>query len=392
MGAQDNHISLDGPMRRILATDVASGEPCPSPEIFAAYYEHSLDPEETERYDRHLASCSACRAILAGVARASVDTSVPAHESRAPRRRWNDLRVWLIPAAAGLAAVLIVVALYRHSATGPQHGAELAMQRAEPAPIVSAPPSTEAAPQPASPPTVLPESRQSDVATDSLKKVQPQPAPPDSNSAFALSGHANSRAAGASSADRKSASSAAPPPAPPPVSAASSETAANVTSEAQLTPSAPGQAKQFDKLETQNRAPQQLGPPANALMARRNSGALLNDHLVVTSPGSSITWTIHTNHVQYAENGQPAPVQDFLPTNSAIAAGSSPGGNVCWLVGAAGAVVRTTDGRNWLAANSPANVDLTGITATTAKAATVTASGGKIYVTSDGGQTWKAQN
>ena len=115
--------------------------------------------------------------------------------------------------------------------------------------------------------------------------------------------------------------------------------------------------------------------------------------IVVTSPGSQITWTIHTNHVQYAENGQPAPVQDFIPTSSPIAAGSSPGGKVCWLVGADGAVVRTTDGRLWLGTNSPTGSDLTAIKATSARAATVTSSDGHTYVTADAGQTWKpAQN
>jgi photosystem II stability/assembly factor-like uncharacterized protein len=111
--------------------------------------------------------------------------------------------------------------------------------------------------------------------------------------------------------------------------------------------------------------------------------------LVVTSPDSQITWTIHTNHVQYSENGQPAPVQDFIPTTSAIAAGSSPGGKVCWLVGADGAVVRTTDGRLWLGTNSPTSSDLTAVKATSARAASVTSSDGHTYITTDAGQTWK---
>jgi photosystem II stability/assembly factor-like uncharacterized protein len=114
------------------------------------------------------------------------------------------------------------------------------------------------------------------------------------------------------------------------------------------------------------------------------------DHLTITAPDSTITWTIHTNHVQYTENGTPAPVQDFLPTNSAIAAGSAPGGKTCWLVGSAGAVVRTTDGRNWLAATPPTSADLTAITAQNARSATVTAADGKIYTTADSGLTWKS--
>jgi len=114
------------------------------------------------------------------------------------------------------------------------------------------------------------------------------------------------------------------------------------------------------------------------------------DHRTISAPDSSITWTIHTNHVQYTENGTPAPVQDFLPTNSAIAAGSAPGGKTCWLVGSGGAVVRTTDGRNWLAATPPTSADLTAITAQNTRSARVTAADGKTYTTTDGGSTWKS--
>jgi photosystem II stability/assembly factor-like uncharacterized protein len=148
-----------------------------------------------------------------------------------------------------------------------------------------------------------------------------------------------------------------------------------------------------DKQSAMNAQQMQTQPAHNGLSyaLKRKKQAPAKD-IVVTSPDSQISWTIHTNHVQYTENGQAAPVQDFIPTNSPIAAGSAPGGKVCWLVGADGAVVRTTDGRLWLGTNSPTGTDLTAIKATSAKAATVTSADGKTYVTADGGQTWKAQN
>lgn len=136
-------------------------------------------------------------------------------------------------------------------------------------------------------------------------------------------------------------------------------------------------------------APRHMAGAAGALA---RSATKAPDHLVVTSPDSSISWTIHTNHVQYTENGQPAPVQDFLPTNSPIIAGSAPGGKVCWLVGQGGAVVLTADGRLWLSAISPTTADLTAVTAKSVKVATVTAADGHVYATADGGQTWKSQS
>ncbi len=68
--------------------------------------------------------------------------------------------------------------------------------------------------------------------------------------------------------------------------------------------------------------------------------------------------------------------------------GSSPGGTTCWAVGAAGLVLRTTDGQAWAARPFPEQVDLTAVTATDALHATVTARDGRRFATEDGGTTW----
>jgi Putative zinc-finger len=395
MGAQENHISLDGPMRRILSRDSAAADPCPSPEIFAAYFEHSLDPEETERYDKHLAECSACRAVMAGIARAG--TASPAHAEQHSASRWSWSGVgWLVPVAAAFATLIIAVAIYRisYSAHKPAN-AEVAMSRATPAPPASSSESlAESAPSApsstplnaAAPPASIP------PLAKSQARPQVPPPPADSSTAAALSGPAEARSADQGNVERESVTTgAAPAPSSPSVGSVNGSSATVEVTEAAPAVVAGNAAKTPAPAKKALDAAQAQLLTRN-LAARPKAAFQAKDHLVVAAPDSSITWTIHTNHVQYSENGQVAPVQDFLPTNSAISAGSAPGGKVCWLVGANGAVVRATDGRSWLAANPPTNVDLTGVTATSAKSATVTASDGKSYVTTDGGQTWKAQN
>jgi Putative zinc-finger len=71
-----------------------------------------------------------------------------------------------------------------------------------------------------------------------------------------------------------------------------------------------------------------------------------------------------------------------------LTAGAAPAANVCWLVGRAGAVILSTDGRVWRRLTFPEQVDLTAVTATDARTATVTTADGRRFGTADGGRTW----
>jgi hypothetical protein len=73
---------------------------------------------------------------------------------------------------------------------------------------------------------------------------------------------------------------------------------------------------------------------------------------------------------------------------SQIAAGSAPSGDVCWMVGRAGTVLLSTDHQTWQRVNIPEAVDLSRITATDARTATVVAADGRTFSTADGGVTW----
>jgi photosystem II stability/assembly factor-like uncharacterized protein len=76
---------------------------------------------------------------------------------------------------------------------------------------------------------------------------------------------------------------------------------------------------------------------------------------------------------------------------SQITAGSAPSADVCWIVGRAGTVLRSTDHQTWQRVNIPQAVDLSGVTATDARTATVMTADGRTFSTSDGGMTWREQ-
>ena len=70
---------------------------------------------------------------------------------------------------------------------------------------------------------------------------------------------------------------------------------------------------------------------------------------------------------------------------------SNPSPNVIWLVGLGGAVHLATDGVTFIRLPFPEAVDLTAITASDERRATVTARDGRTFRTEDGGRTWQRQ-
>ncbi len=71
-----------------------------------------------------------------------------------------------------------------------------------------------------------------------------------------------------------------------------------------------------------------------------------------------------------------------------LTAGAAPSPTVCWIVGRAGTVLRSTDGREWQRVTFPEHTDLVAVQAADSVAATVTTADGRTFRTSDGGRTW----
>jgi hypothetical protein len=81
----------------------------------------------------------------------------------------------------------------------------------------------------------------------------------------------------------------------------------------------------------------------------------------------------------------PAPPSDVA---AQVTAGASPSTVVCWIVGRAGTVLRSTDQRTWQRLTFPLTVDLTSVTATDAQSASVVTADGRTFSTVDAGVTW----
>ncbi len=71
-----------------------------------------------------------------------------------------------------------------------------------------------------------------------------------------------------------------------------------------------------------------------------------------------------------------------------LLAGAAPSSDACWIVGAAGTVLVTSDGLRWARRPFPLAVDLVAVEASSAHAAIVTARDGRRFETLDAGLTW----
>jgi hypothetical protein len=143
-------------------------------------------------------------------------------------------------------------------------------------------------------------------------------------------------------------------------------------------------------------APAAASPPAApAAAAETMAGAralvsrLEAAPTVIASPDAGILWRFGGGAtLQYSSTAGRQWETLQVDENVALTAGASPGASVCWLVGRAGTVLRTIDGRRFQRVPFPEAVDLAGVAGTSEMAATVTTSDGRVFRTSDGGVTW----
>jgi photosystem II stability/assembly factor-like uncharacterized protein len=82
------------------------------------------------------------------------------------------------------------------------------------------------------------------------------------------------------------------------------------------------------------------------------------------------------------------PIAKNDETTSEVVAGHSPSATVCWFVGQRGLVWLSADGRSWKRLTFPEMTNLSAVTATDAKSATVTTADGRHFHTTDAGNTW----
>ena len=111
--------------------------------------------------------------------------------------------------------------------------------------------------------------------------------------------------------------------------------------------------------------------------------------LELVSPDPRFRWRVTGNTIEHTQDGGRNWIPVRLTVNEIITGGSAPAPLVCWFTGRAGLVLLATDGTNFTPLPFPERVDLTSVTATDARRATVTAADGRTFSTGDSGRNWR---
>jgi hypothetical protein len=329
-----------------------AGDECPEPEILAAWVDGGLDKKNVALVEAHASKCARCQAVLAAVveaAQTAPDASVPAwHETWL--RGWGFR--WLVPVAATAAAAVILWVVV------PNDGRPDLRDQAR----------TQL-------PTASPTSPQRETSTDGFK---PPAAAPE------LSGVADESKA---AKDKASNSAPSEPEQRKENAAAEGQPADRLDTPAAQARDTPA-TQSSDTLRAAGAAqsPPQSSVNENVALSRQAAKAA---PLEITSPDPSVRWRIGgAGSVEHTTNGGAS--WEAVPTGSGVdlTAGASPSRVVCWLVGRAGTVLLSTDGRTWRRVPFPDMTDLMAVQAADARTATVTTADGRTFRTTDGGRSW----
>jgi Photosynthesis system II assembly factor YCF48 len=401
-------------LRRSLASAAGATDDCPDPEILAAYSEHSLDADESARYELHFSQCARCREQLA----AMVLAAAPAPVSRAPRASWILTWGWL--GLAPVTAALLIAAIFIARRPSLNHPAEsaahplVAKLQPSPQPMASAAPQPATEPRAAAPGSFASGGTLQRAAPNSSSEQSqraPLPLPPKA----ALSKEAANAYVAPGVAD-KAASAEAAPAAQPALSSpgngvgngrgngvGNGATAAQPTVMTAVGPPVANDGPVSQGLTDSTASQQEIvqskqqlsqGPVTNRSVSQNNSLVLetVEDRkaqTIVRSPDPQVLWRISSGRfvARSADAGATWHTQ-WTNANAQVVAGAATSVETCWLVGRGGIILLTTDGKKWKTVSPPADVDFVNVAATDASSATVTTSEGRQFTTSDRGKHW----
>jgi hypothetical protein len=348
-----------------------SGKACPDADLLAAWFDRSLSEAEAARIESHAGACASCQRILADLARTE-PVVVRAAPEPAPARPWHWHWRWLVPLAT---AVVVVVAGSRTlRAPGPSSGTP-------PAQTVS--PAVEVA--------------RAGEASGPAASAEPSPAsspePPDASApARGTTARALAPARPASVRDVVEREVVPTPPAAP-----RSDHAANAAS------GQPARAEEMAKAAPEAPAPRlgaegvvggMVAPPGIQAGARRASAIGVDPVVartrVARGPSGISAWRWGPGAlIEHSEDAGRTWSRQESGVTVRLVAGSAPGDRTCWIVGAKGVILRTTDGATWQQLPSPVASDLVAVRATSDVSAMITARDGTGYTTVDGGRRWR---
>jgi hypothetical protein len=345
---------------------------CLDAETIAAWVDGGLSGRALEMADAHLAECDRCQSLVGAVGRAAAIAPQPAQARPDRQPRW--WLGWAVPLTAAAAVITVGVAVYRDSGFGVRDaqteirdsGAAVKTSPEPPAGQIAVQRAAEPAPQSAAPTAAKQEQVTPQATETRLKEEKAEPPEPTRESV------------------RIDADSARQEPVTL-NSTASPEAAAGTAAPPQ---SAPQEARRDAAPATA--APAAAPPPAAppALSPRVASLARMVTAQEIASPDPQVRWRIRGAVLEHSVNGGSTWEGVTTNTTAELTAGSAPSSTVCWVVGRAGIVLLSSDGRTWRRVALPEPVDLAAVQATDARTATVTTVDGRTFATADAGGTW----
>ena len=316
-------------------------------ETVAAWMDGGLDPRSFAAAEAHASNCERCQALLATVAKTiPPDVRVVSGVSRI--WKW-----WLAPLAVTAAAVTLWIVVPQDPVRPEslQSKADVAQEPKAPAAVIEAPPATTSAPASPAADGRLSESRRN-VRAERANQTK------DVEAKAKLGDAQGNRADEAPQRDRQEKREANLERAVPAEPAAAAAAPAPPSSATGNAPAVTQLRKQTTRLE-------------------------------LVSPDARFRWRIAANTVEHTQDGGRNWIPVRLTVNETITGGSAPAPLVCWLIGQRGLVLLATDGTNFTPLPFPERVDLTSVTATDARRATVTAADGRTFSTQDSGRNWR---
>lgn len=400
---------MSGMLRQSLANTRSQGN-CLDAETIAAYYERSLDASLISKYEAHLAQCAHCRQQIAMMVRA--ESAVPARAREKSSWIWD----WRFLASASAAAALLFLTIW-----GVRQSTMTLRSPKAPEPLVamSTPPQEIPLRATTSPkvPAVVPESKS--TSPQKLDRISSGRQAPRSEASDArslqnskeyaatttngqssdallkqnLSKKPGTNAAETSPATQSLAAGAAAAPtaalqvpSAPPVSG--SDAAASGLGNG---PATEAKAGARDEISTTNRA-QSAGrisayAAANQAIAR-GADEKRSAVTIIATPDPKILWRITSGFVERSEDTGATWTGQLPLPDARLTAGSAPTAKTCWLVGEGGTILLTKDGNHWSKIPPPVPANFVSVSSKSFNSATITASDGQKFSTSDGGKRW----
>ena len=353
---KDKNSDREASVDRLLAgtlkarAEAVPDAACLDAETLAAWADGALDAREQASAEAHAADCGRCQALLAAMVR----TTPPPSAAAAPFR--TRLLWWLAPIAPVAAAVAIWFAVPNREPLQQSDDGAVAVEQAADAKV-------KAQPEPQPQDQVV---NKRDAAPMTPRDTAAVPAPPPADlRARNEEAPLEKRAAPAAAntvADAAAGAPASPPP--PPLAPATARAPARALAE-------PGPRRE-----------------AFAASSRLSTFANAPETIIVSSNPSTRFRLLRGGGVQRSADAGATWQTEVTGATDTLTAGSSPSPSVCWLIGPSGTVLLSTDGRSWRRLPFPESVDLRSIAASDSDNATVTTADGRVFVTTDGGQSW----